>query len=269
MFYIDLYYVLPVLYYRHHDFRRCSTGMLAMNLFVRFHSATYEELNFVDSSTRTRGVQVQGSIPAWQKLKLVQNWGTTRSADAAYRSVLSATNLSWQKVTHMRLDGIERASCQGGMSGEQVATMSGHRHEKVFRYLTSLYPPLMKVMSGVDKDSPYDVDRTELEPIWGSRLGRDQHERMSAQEIREFYKEFSGRHKYWVLVLFPQFRRWVEEHKSDFGDKSKAASNFLRKVIPYLTHVILTDAPFWIQNYPNHEVSRLLRAVLPPDYHDR
>lgn len=111
--------------------------MLAMNLFVRFYSATVEEINFLDQSDR----RVAGSKPDWQRLKLVQNWKATKSADAAYRSVLSACNLSWQKVTHMRLDGIERASCQGGMTDGEIATMSGHRREKVFIYLTSLYPP--------------------------------------------------------------------------------------------------------------------------------
>lgn len=125
-------------------------------------------------------------------------------------------------------------------------------------------------MSGiVEKDAPYTVPRAEVEPVWGSLLTREQEQEFTDEEKSSFNEGYQHLMQMWIKPLFPQYSRWCTEAQSPFGDKSKACKNFLYKVIPYLTHVILTDGPFWIRYYPNHEVSRLLRAALPPDTYDQ
>ena len=69
-------------------------------------------------------------------------------------------------------------------------------------------------------------------------------------------------------MLFPDYDRWLAEKDGLVvrGDNSRAANNFLMELLPWLTEVIVQDGIYWIQKYPNHPVSILLKQRLPADY---
>ena len=50
------------------------------------------------------------------------------------------------------------------------------------------------------------------------------------------------------------------------GETSAAAQDFLLRTLPFLANVVIQDGIYWIKDYPNHEVSRLLLSVMPPTF---
>ena len=97
-------------------------------------------------------------------------------------------------------------------------------------------------MAGFRKDQEYFVPRSKLSfPDWTN------------------LKDILQR-------LFPNINRWRAEYSSALGDDSKAAANFLNELLPYLAMVIFQDGTYWIHKYPDHEVSILLRQVMPARY---
>jgi hypothetical protein len=52
----------------------------------------------------------------------------------------------------------------------------------------------------------------------------------------------------------------------DTGDGSDAATNFLEETLPYLAEVVVQNGIFWIHDYPNHPISRLLLHALTNNY---
>ena len=217
--------------WRHRNYLRCMTGMLGMCLLVNLHSN--RDLDFY------MDVDTPGSAK-WRKLRLL-SWTSQKSADAAYRSVLKATGVSWGKVTHLRKTGMEQASAHGDLGIDEIATMSKHRTNKIYRYATELYTPLMKVMAGFKRTEAYFVPRTQVElPVeWDAES-----------------------------IIFPHLETWRLQAASPTGDQSDAASNFLNKMLPFLARVIIQDGIFWLRDFPNHEISITLRNVMPAGYEE-
>jgi hypothetical protein len=58
----------------------------------------------------------------------------------------------------------------------------------------------------------------------------------------------------------------VEATASPSGDHSKTALNLLFGVLPFATKVVIQDGVFFIKDFPNHEVTKLLLKVMPPTF---
>jgi len=56
-------------------------------------------------------------------------------------------------------------------------------------------------------------------------------------------------------LIFPAIDMWWAHHASDNGDKSRASHNFLYHMLPFMAKVVLQDGIYWVEEFPNHEVS--------------
>ena len=213
--------------YRHREFMRCTTGILAFVMFERLHYNRDIEF-YVDKCGGSK----------WRNTPLIGGWKDRRSHAAAYESVLRVANVSWSKVTHMRKAGMEQSSVFGDLSTDEQATMSKHKTEKVYRYVTELYAPVMKVMAGFARAEVYNVPRAEI------RIPFERPE----------------------LIVFPHIDVWRAQMESPMGDKCDAARNFLEKLLPWLAEVVVQDGVYWIDRYPEHFISVLLRRAMPANY---
>ena len=231
--------------YRHKRFTQCMTAQIAMAIFWRFGHGNNDcegEIDFL------RGANPQRDKPVWQKKYVLENWraGGTRSGEhtceSVYKRFTEQANVSWNKVTHLRQAGMEYASASG-VGADALATMSKHRGEKLFdAYMTELYPDVMLVMSGHRPGDSYFVPRTEVElPYPLERC---------------------------IEICFPAHRTWTEQWNGGAtpGDNHESAKNFLVELVPYLTRVIVQDAPYWLKHYPDHEYTQRIQQIFPMDF---
>ena len=108
---------------------------------------------------------------------------------------------------------MEQSSAFGDLSIDEQATMSKHKTEKVYRYVTELFAPLMKVMAGFARTEVYNVPRAEISIPF---------------ERPE-------------LLVFPHIDVWRAQMQSPMGDKSIAARHFLCEMLPWLAEVVVQD----------------------------
>ena len=66
-----------------------------------------------------------------------------------------------------------------------------------------------------------------------------------------------------TLLFFLAIDMWWACHASDKGDKSRASHNFLYHTLPFMANVVLQDGIYWVEEFPNHEVSLQLICKLP------
>lgn len=221
--------------WRHKNWLLCFTGHLAMGLFVRLYNDL--DINFYDGEG--------DAIPSWWQSKLVAGWRNMEAARDAYVRLLHHCKITWQKCTHIRKSGTERASADGELTPHEVASMSKHSMGESGKllsvYFTELFKPVLRVMAGFSKDGAYNVPRTRIGI--GNSFGREA-----------------------VDIVFPRRRIWLQQHASRNGDKSEAARNFLFDTLPFLAKVVIQDGCFWINKFPRHEASLLLLQVMPPSY---
>lgn len=180
--------------------------------------------------------------PSWQNIRLL-NWGNTKDIYNVYIKVLKECNVRFHHVTHLRWSGMETAS-MSNLTENVVATMSKHIESKMQNsYLTELMPVVMLVMAGFKRTDSYFVPRTRL-----SSIGP--------------YESIEKA----VLACFPDSNKWKDEVNGVGGDKDVATSNFLYRTLPYITTVIIQDGVMWLNKFPNHPHSHLLRYRLGQPY---
>jgi hypothetical protein len=220
--------------YRHQHFLQCFTGMMGINLVVRF--CDHPNLSFLQDANKS-------VRPGWQKQPVLPNWRPTETGrtncSVCYKKIVETDcGIQWNKVTHLRSAAMEQTSAQG-LPADQIATMSKHRGERLFdAYLTELFPEVMLVMSGHKPGDTWFVPRTEV-------------------EVLPFSLDVC------IRKLFRHYDIWCSDLESAQGDKQTSARNFLYTLIPYLTRVVFQDAPYWFKYYPNSEWSRFLSNLLP------
>jgi hypothetical protein len=217
--------------WRHRNYLRCATGMLCFNLFSSLHYNI--DLDFFDHDKKRR--------PTWWNKKLFSDWKDTKAAGTAYGKILEKLGISWGKIIHMRSAGIEYASSRGGLGVGEVSSMSKHQVNILEKcYMTELFPSVLHVMAGFEKGEPYINPRTHITIPWGP------------EDV--------------IKRLFPSISMWRQQYASPSGDHSKAAQNLLYGVLPFATEVVIQDGIFFIKDFPNHEVTKLLLKVMPPTF---
>jgi hypothetical protein len=60
-------------------------------------------------------------------------------------------------------------------------------------------------------------------------------------------------------VLLPHLALWKQQAAGNGGDKSSLCRKFLYDIIPYFVEVLVQDGSFFVNDFPNHEMSRFLR----------
>jgi Centromere DNA-binding protein complex CBF3 subunit, domain 2 len=222
--------------WRSKDYLRCTTGMLAFNTFFTFFNEP--TLNFYKGSVNPK------AKPSWQTKKIISGWSSTKAVDSAYQAVYKACGVGWKKSTHLRTMGIEFASA-AGCQNDELGTMSKHLIDKIDRYTTELYPPLLKVMARFAKDEEYWVPRLLL------GLPSD----FTEDDL--------------LKCLWPNIDEWREQQQGIHGDGAGrvcAAFNFLWKVLPFFAMVIFQDGIYWLRDFPDNPATRLLIHVMPDWY---
>ena len=148
----------------------------------------------------------------------------------------------------MRRCGTEYASSRGGLNPDVIATMTKHKLPGMgdiqTTYMTELSPKVLACMSHTDKDD-YFVARTRI-------------------DVDSWYP-----HLDMVKHVFWHYDDYVTQLEQPGSDESTAAHNFVFKLLPWLTKVILQDACFWVTTYPNHQVSQMLLGFMPADFEDK
>ena len=137
----------------------------------------------------------------WWNIKIGKDWKDTKVAGTTYQRLLDQCHINLGKVIHMRSAAIEYASSIGELDQAAVSTMSKHQQSQLDKvYMTELYGPLLRVMSGFKVDGNYHVPRTFIDLPWPIT--------------------------FLLPRLFPTFTIWQNQFRSPSGDHSKAASNF-------------------------------------------
>jgi hypothetical protein len=219
--------------YRHRDFLQCTIGAESVNLFVRFHYDE-DEIHFFKNADPDQE-------PYWWSLKLLKGWDSHAAVTNAYAPIFKKLNISWDKVTHLRKQGIEQASTWGLLTPQEISLQSKHNLlGKIDCYCTEMYPPNLLVGAAFKPEEEYFLARGKWEPSisYGDYLHR----------------------------IFPKLEEWRGQFLSPDGDKSKAAMNFLWMTLPYMALVVVQDGPFWLREFPEHEISKLLLERMPADY---
>ncbi len=224
--------------WRHRHYLRCATGAVAFSLFYKLH---YLDINFYKGRRNRK--------PMWWNIKLANEWSSTKAANQAYIDLLDSCGVSWRKITHLRSAGIEQASSTGELDASMVGTLSKHQTSNLDRvYMTELFPPILRVMAGFSftenrgktNSCIYHVPRSFINLPW------------TDNEIVHF--------------IFPNIDSWQEQYQSPEGDQSEAAKNFLFEMLPFLAKVVVQDGIFWVKDFPNHALTRLLLSSMPANY---
>lgn len=235
-------YTTVVGHWRHSEYIRCATGALAMNFFVRFRNdAALQNINFYAAPGAPVADPATGERPrpAWWSIHLVWKWTNYASANTAYKSALRAADIEWAKVTHMRKSGMDKGSTEGVGQGA-LNSMSKHstkENKSSNRYYSQIDGSVCKVMAGFSKTEPYFVPRILLVPPW------------TEEQMTE--------------ACFPRIQQWRAQQAAPDGDKTRLAKDFLYDTLPFLALTAFQDGIYWIRDFPNHEVSIMLRNLFP------
>ena len=176
---------------------------------------------------------------------LLPSWSgdnNSSAPDTVYRRVLERYGIEFNHVTHLRSSSIEQASTWG-LDCFRLAIQSKHMVDKLHKfYMAESNRDVLSMMAGFLENETYFVPR--------------------------LYVKIPFEHdKVYVTHIFPRYLHWVEEANSRRGDKNKlAAKNFLEKTLPYLAKVVIQDAPYHLEYYPNSEFSQFFRAQVVAKY---
>lgn len=235
--------------WRSKEYLRCGAFSVALSCFYRLSTAPSEELHFRKPTNPNNPRQA----PAWQEIPLLKKWDATergaRQHRADFEAVYSRAGVrSWDKCTHIRKLGTERASCSGLIETE-IGSLSKHTTDKIStRYVTELNPDTLLVMSLHQKGEIYFVPRTLLQlPLDFSFTDRP------------LPANYSFSEQDLVECIWPKIVTWKQELNLPGGDYDKsncAAENFLYETLPWMAMVLFQDGIYLIEEFPTTQRPR-------------
>ena len=248
--------------WRNTNYLRCGAFSVAVSCFYRLSTsvAAPDVLHFRKPSDPKQ-------TPEWQKIPLLQHWAPTKRGLSQQVADFEATYKNggvraWNKCTHIRKQGTERASCSGLLESE-IGSLTKHTTEKLAQcYVTELNPDVLLVMSGHKKGETYFVPRTML------MLPTD----FSFTSL-PLAADYSFSEQDLVKCLWPKIGTWKEQLNSATGDGDYVSSgcasvNFVYGTLPWMAMVLFQDGIYLIEEFPDHPATKKLLHVLPNWYPD-
>jgi hypothetical protein len=211
-------------FFRHKDWRRCATSVIAFSIMARLHYMTPSQLD-------TFFLIEENGKPIWYNYYLI-DWRSYHPMANTFRDFMKEADLEYTKLTHVRKLGIIRAH-QMGADRENIILLSKHTTHKVdTSYLPELPYKAMLAASG------FDVYRREEYFIPRSYMQVPQN---------------------WVVNIFPYIDRWRTQVNQMRGyDKGPSAKSFVNALLPHLAQIILQDGIYLTEMYPNHPYALIL-----------
>jgi hypothetical protein len=214
--------------YRHRDYRRCTVFATAALVIMKLRKLD-SRVRFLNENPR----------PSWWDIPL-NEYDTYNKESSAMRQALQSVDLfdKHTKVTHHRSMAIQHGGSRG-LTQNQISTFTKHQQDKLNRsYMPEVEEETLKVMCGFKK-----------------------HEcRFVPTEHVEFPRDHDVYMKAGTEVLLPQYKRYVSEYHSTEGDRTRAATTMVFHVLPYFIETLLQCGYWFIRDYPNHELSSLLKV---------
>jgi len=215
-------------FFRHRDWRRCATSVIAFSIMARFQYMNHSELSTFFSIN-------EDSVPNWYNYFLI-DWRSYKHMADAFKEYFAAANIDYSKLTHARKLGIIRAH-QLGADRENIILLSKHTVHKVdTSYLPELPYNAMLACAG------FDVFRRQQYYI----------PRSYAQVPQE-----------WHSRIFPYLNQWqMQVNGLRAYDKGKSAKTFVNFVLPHLAQIIIQDGIYFTEMYPHHPYVAILQQKL-------
>jgi Centromere DNA-binding protein complex CBF3 subunit, domain 2 len=212
--------------YRHVDYRQCAVFATGLLLIRRLRY-----LNNTISFTKPRK-----NRPALWWGKSLTRFDDYDAAAHAMTEVLKGTKVELNKVTHHRTQAVLLGGARG-LNDEQISRFTKHKTDKLHTsYSAEVEEEALNVMAGFRKAEP--------------RFVKEEHILFPHDN---FVKDA-------MLVLLPRYQQYLTQRASKGGDKGRACRTLLTKVIPYLVEVVLQDGIYFIMDFPDHQMSNLLRV---------
>ena len=215
----------------HRDYRRCAVFATAVLVILKLRTLD-SEINFFAGAPRKPA--------SWWHIPLNQ-YSTYSEESNATRQVLVQAGLfeKFAKVTHHRTMCVQYGGSQG-LTSEQISTVTKHKQDKLHTaYMPEVEEETLKVMSGFKK--------------WEHRYVKAEHVQFPGRD-QEAYLRLG------IRFLIPEYDRYLSEQSSTRGDKSTAAENFLLHVLPYFCRRILQCGYWFIEEYPLHHLTQILKV---------
>jgi hypothetical protein len=211
-------------FFRHKDWRRCATSIIAFSIMSRF-------VNMTSSQLDTFFLYGENGVPYWYNYYLI-DWRDYDSMADAFKKFFTAVKVKYTKLTHTRKLGIIRAH-QMGADRENIILLSKHTTHKVdTSYLPELPYAAMLASAG------FDVFRHE-----------------------EYYipRSYVDVPTEWINKIFPMLDRWRHQvnHVMQY-DKGDAARDFVNNLLPFLATITLQDGIYFTSELPDHLYTKIL-----------
>ena len=209
--------------WRNKHYILCATFNLALHVICQLGRDL--EIDFLHEEKTDRA-------PWWDKPLIDYDDGSEEGA--AMRQVLDATGVESCKLTHHRTQCVQLAGAES-LAPWQINTLTKHLLEKLnSAYQSECDAETLKVMANFRKSEAYFNALSHLQ------LPHDI--------------------DYYIKCLLPRYDDWMAQRASPTGDKSKACTTFLTRVIPYLVEVLVQNGIYFIEEFPDHEMSIYLKV---------
>jgi hypothetical protein len=212
--------------YRHKCYYRCVVGLMAMKLLEDLN--TVLKISFLDEPPH--GHKFWGDVHLFDDSYINTNRGMKED-------MLKVDVEGGREVTHLRKCAITLCTAQG-LTEDQVSTMSKHRDNNFQKsYRSEISAPVATTLQGFNPNVPWD---TYFCPRAHVKLPEKLQNRDNFLILMK-----------WLWKPYEQLQNELKEpHKCQKREKS--ATHFLHTVIPWLTKVLLQDAPFWMDAFPRN-----------------
>lgn len=222
-------------FFRHKDWRRCATSIIAFSVMARFET-------FTETQLLTFFALGNNNIPNWYQYFLI-DWRDYDSMADTFKKFFEKAGISYSKLTHTRKLGIIRAH-QLGADRENIILLSKHTTHKVdTSYLPELPYKAMLACAGFDvfRREEYFIPRSNIQvPV------------------------------NWIHKVFPKLSTWEQQVNETWGyDNGLAAKNFVNNTLPFFATIILQDGIYFTSMYPNHPYSKILLSKLGDEGYER
>ena len=215
-------------FFRHRDWRRCATSVIAFSLMARFRYMTHTQLvTFFQIG--------ENNTPNWYNYYLI-DWRSYQTMADTFKDYMTSASIEYTKLTHVRKLGIIRAH-QLGADRENIVLLSKHT---VYKVDTSYLPEL-----------PYNAML--------ACAGFDVYRRQEYFIPRSYAQVPTA----WISKIFPYINLWRSQvHDRRGFDKGDSAKAFVNSVLPHLAQIVIQDGMYLMEVYPQHPYTAILQELM-------